>query len=256
MNPKHGTDAKTWYKEGGRRRKPEQIQPSWGPRSASKKPTRLNPIKRPIQISLVTTLLSLSPSQCYSHSLRPLLFPTRRTAIIFSAITIDLPNGKRPSCCSTVSISFMASPSPHHKILAFRAPGTPLLRVMGPSEDQMKFLMLSVNRCASLGQSFSLLSHSFLISKKEGTNWLFNQCEMAVQTVKAEQRCSIFITISTHFLLLIFCKSDPLYVLNRYPATLPLISLNGYALLPPLPVCYLEQQSIHYCSLPPLNPPK
>lgn len=94
------------------------------------------------------------------------------------------------------------------------------------------------------------------LEKKEGTNWIFNQCEMAVQTVKAEQRCSIFITISIHILLLIFCNSDPLYILNRYPATLPLISLNGYTLLPPLPVCYLEWQSIHYCSLPPLNPPK
>ena len=70
---------------------------------------------------------------------------------------------------------------------------------------------------------------------------MFNDCEMAVQVVKAEQRGSAFITISEHFLLLIFCKYDPLYILNRYPATLSLISLNGYAQLPPLPVCYLEQ---------------
>lgn len=164
MNPKHGTDAKTWYKEGGRRRKPEQIQPSWGPCSASKKPTRLNPIKRHLDFTCNNSPISLSFL---------VLQPFSQTFIISCGedchnlcYHINLPNGTRPSCRSPVSISFMASPCPHHKILAFRAPGTPLLRAMGPSEDQMKFLTLSVNRCASLGQSFNLLSHSLLIRKK------------------------------------------------------------------------------------------
>ena len=48
MNPKHERAAKMWYKEGRMRIKPGQIWPSQGPRSAGKKPTQLNPIKRPI----------------------------------------------------------------------------------------------------------------------------------------------------------------------------------------------------------------
>lgn len=34
-----------------------------------------------------------------------------------------------------------------------------------------------------------------------------------------------------------------MYFTDRSPAIWPIVSLNGYLLLPPLPLCYLQQQN-------------